>query len=86
MKARDGPFGAGPSDGVGQVRRLGHLLAGIGARRPDQDAARVPRALQVRWIQDDKIPALLHRVVISIFDQVGVAMQNPQHLDAVPAK
>ena len=50
--------------GIGQVRGLGHVLAGIGARCPDQDAAGVAGALQVRLIENDVITAFLHRVVV----------------------
>ena len=61
-------------------------LAGIGARGPDQDPARVAGALQVGLIQHDVIAASLHRMVVAVFDQVGVTVQNAQDLDSLAAK
>ena len=72
--------------GIGQMRRVRDVLARVGARRADHDPACVARSPQVALVEDDVIAAFLHRVVVAELDQVGVAMQNAQHFDAMPAK
>ena len=72
--------------GIGQMSGLRDVLAGIGPRRPDQDAARVARALQVALVQNDVVAPFLHRVVVAVIDQVGVTVHDAQDLDAVAAK
>ena len=72
--------------GIGQVSGLRDVLAGVRPRRPDQDAARVPRPPQVALVQHDVVAPFLHRIVVTVINQVGVAMHDADDLDAVAAK
>ena len=63
-----------------------NVLGGIRPRRADQDAAGVPRPLEVGLIENDIIPARDHRVIVSELDQVGIAVHDAQHFNAVPAE
>ena len=69
-----------------QVIGMRDVLARIDSRGADQDAPSISRPPQVALIQYDVVAPRLHRVFVTIFDEVGISVHDSQNLDAVLAE
>ena len=72
--------------GIGEVRGLRHVFAGVCPRGADQDPARVAGAFQVALVEHDKVAPFFQRVVFAVFNQMGVTVHDANDIDTIAAK
>ena len=67
-----------------QVIGMRHVLARIDSGGTDEDSPSISRPPQVALIQDDIVAPRLHRMFVTVFDEVGISMHDSENFDAVP--